>query len=249
MPNPNNFEPTPKVFYRPIDVAIRWCNLMAYETAILSATSFSPPTLSRLFPQWPCLREKNEIIRDAIVNHELPYGILGITVAPGTPTDCNLTTIRHTDLRSWMARYYPEQRPAFLFGPSKENEKIMSIGTYLTIRADKDALESELKNATNTIRILLEEIKNLKLEKENLNMHINLNNPLNEQSNGSLLIIIGALIETILGSTQSGRRHSIFDSQAAIVNSITAHYDGVQGLSKRTLDAKFAAARRSLPKS
>ena len=249
MPSPNNFESTPKVFYRPIDIAIRWCNLMAYETTILSATSFSPPTLAKLFPQWPCLHETIEIIRDAIVNHELPYGVLGITVAPGTPTDCNLTTIRHTDLKSWMTHHYPEQRPAFLFGPSKSDEKTMSIGTYLTLRADKDALDIELKNAKNTIQIMMDDIRNLKSERENLNTLIDLNSPINEQNKGSLLIIIGALIETILGSTQSGRRHSIFDSQAAIVDSITAHYHGVQGLSKRTLDAKFAAARRSLPKS
>jgi hypothetical protein len=148
-----------------------------------------------------------------------------------------------------MTHHYPEQRPAFLFGPSKSDEKTMSIGTYLTLRADKDALEIELKNTKNTIQIMMDDIRNLKSERENLNTLIDLNSPINEQNKGSLLIIIGALIETILGSTQSGRRHSIFDSQAAIVDSITAHYHGVQGLSKRTLDAKFAAARRSLPKS
>lgn len=249
MPSPNNFESTAKVFYRPIDVAIRWCNLMVHETAILNVTSYSPSTLATLFPHWPCLHITIEIILDAIVNHELPYGILGRTVAPGTPTDDNLVTIRHTDLKLWMTHHYPEQRPAFLFGPSKENEQTMSIGTYLTLRADKDALETELKNAKNTIQTMLDDIRNLKLERENLNTLIDLNSPINEQNKGSLLIIIGALIETILGSTQSGRRHSIFDSQAAIVDSITAHYHGVQGLSKRTLDAKFAAARRSLPKS
>lgn len=248
MPSPNNFEPTAKIFYRPIDVAIRWCNLMAYETAILTATSYSPPTLATLFPHWPCLHATIEIILDAIVNHELPYGILGKTVAPGTPTDSNLMTIRHNDLRSWMTHHYPDQRPAFLFGPSKEDEKHMSIGTYLTLRADKDALEVELNNAKNTIKTMLDDIRNLKSERENLNTLIDLNSPLNEQNKGSLLIIIGALIETILGSTPSGRRHSIFDNQAAIVDSITAHYNGIQGLSKRTLDAKFAAARRSLPK-
>ncbi|MNR69396.1 hypothetical protein D3C85_1946040 [compost metagenome] len=50
----------------------------------------------------------------------------------------------------------------------------------------------------------------------------------------------------MLGSSEAGRRHSIFDSQASIVDSITAHYGEVPGLSKRSLDEKFAAGRRSL---
>ncbi|MNG41561.1 hypothetical protein D3C84_1308130 [compost metagenome] len=50
----------------------------------------------------------------------------------------------------------------------------------------------------------------------------------------------------MLGSSESGRRHSIFDSQASIVDSITAHYGEVPGLGKRSLDEKFAAGRRSL---
>jgi hypothetical protein len=245
----NTYDSTTKIFYRPIDAAIRWCNLLAHEAAILKVTSYSPSTLASVFPHWPCLHANTEKILDAIINHELPYGVLGKTVEPGTPIDCKLVTIRHTDLRSWMLHYYPEQRPTFLFGPSKEDNKTMSIGTYLTLRADRDALEAELKNAKNTIESLITELTNLKLEEENLRKLTDINGPINDQNKGTLLKIIGALIETILSSSQSGRRHSIFDSQAAIVDSITAHYNGVPGLSKRTLDANFAAAKRSLPKS
>ncbi|RTY57783.1 hypothetical protein EKA85_32215, partial [Pseudomonas veronii] len=51
-----------------------------------------------------------------------------------------------------------------------------------------------------------------------------------------------------LGHSPSGKPHSVFDSQSSIVNSISAHRKDDPGLSKRTLDAKFAAANRILKK-
>jgi hypothetical protein len=69
---------------------------------------------------------------------------------------------------------------------------------------------------------------------------------LNDQSKARYLNVTGALVDLILDSTEAGRKHSIFESQASIVNSITSHHDGVKGLSKRSLDEKFAAGRRSL---
>jgi hypothetical protein len=243
---PHSCNPLEKVFYRPIDAAIRWCGLMAHETQILDAAWDCSALLSTIFPQWPCLHTNTEKIVDAVRNHELPFGFCGVTAAPGTPIDYRLLTVRHTDLKWWMFHHYPDQRPAFLFGKlPAENEQI-SFGTYLTLAADRDALEVKLKANDAAHRELLEELKSIGLEREHLRALVKTQGKLSERSETGYKHVIGALVETLLGSSPAGKPNSVFDSQAAIVDSITAHYEGIPGLSKRTLDEKFAAARRSL---
>ena len=242
----NSFNPLAKLFYRPIDAAIRWCNLIAFETQILESAWENHDLLAKAFPQWPCLHANTEKILDAIRNHELRYGLLGTSVAPGTPVDLRLLTVRHSDLRRWMSQYYPDQRPSFLFGPTLSDQENISYGTYLTLQADRDALQVQLKTTEAALQALTNELAAAGLERENLRMLAENNKLLSDQSKASFLNVIGALVDTMLSSSEAGRRHSIFDSQAAIDDSITAHYSGVKGLSKRSLDEKFAAGRRSL---
>lgn len=238
-----------KIFYRPIEAAIRWCNLMAFESQILESAKDCPEILPTTFPHWPCLYSNIEKIFDAVRNHELPFGFFGVTVAPGAPIDCRLLTVRHTDLKWWMFHHYPDQRPAFLFGKlPAENEQI-SFGTYLTLRADREALEVQLKASDAALRELLEELKTIGLERESLRALVKAQGKLSERSETGYQHVIGALLETLLGSSPAGKPNSVFDSQAAIVDSITAHYEGIPGLSKRSLDEKFAAARRSLSRT
>jgi hypothetical protein len=249
MYTPQNCNPLQKVFYRPIDVAIRWCGLMAHETQILESARDCPTMLSTTFPQWPCLHANTEKIFDAVRNHELPFGYFGVTVAPGTPIDCRLLTVRHIDLKWWMFHHYPDQRPAFLFGELPAENDQIRFGTYLTLCADRDALEVELKASDAALRELLEELKAIGLERESLRALVKTQGKLNERSETGYQHVIGALLETLLGSSPAGKPNSVFNSQAAIVDSITAHYEGTPGLSKRSLDEKFAAARRSLSRT
>lgn len=70
------FNPNTKTFYRPIDTALRWCNLIRYEAQISQADWSRPENLAVLFPQWPNLHIAFERTLDAIRNGELPYGCL-----------------------------------------------------------------------------------------------------------------------------------------------------------------------------
>ncbi|QHF44332.1 hypothetical protein PspS35_11295 [Pseudomonas sp. S35] len=164
----DDLNPFTKLFYRPIEAAIRWCNLMPYESQILEAEWNHPELLSLTFPQWPCLPANTEKIFDAILNHELPYGIFGSPTTSDNLLDRRLLTVRHIDLKWWMFHYYPDQRPAFLFGGvSADNQKI-SISTYLTLKADRDALEIELDTIKTAYRELMEQLKTVGIEQENL---------------------------------------------------------------------------------
>jgi hypothetical protein len=241
-----SWNPLEKVYYRPIDAAIRWCNLMAYETQILDAAWERPAQLGSIFPQWPCLHANTEKIFDAVRNHELPFGLFGVTVAPGTPIDFRFLTVRHADLKWWMFHQHPDQRPTFLFGDQPTVNQQISFATYLTLQADRDALDVRLKANESAHQTLLEELRKIGLERENLRVLVEAHGELSDRSEIGYQRVIGALLETLLGFSPSGKPNSVFDSQASIVDSITSHYAGLPGLSKRSLDEKFAAARRSI---
>ena len=55
-------------------------------------------------------------------------------------------------------------------------------------------------------------------------------------------------VNTTLDVSPAGKPLSVFRNQAALVDAITARDPTIPGLSKRTLDAKFAAANRVLKK-
>lgn len=249
MYEPNNFNAVEKIFYRPIEAAIRWCGLIVHETQILESAWDNSDRLIDAFPQWPCLHASVGKILDAIRNQEIPYGALGVTVTPGTPVDLRLLTIRHTDLKRWLSHYHPDQRPSFLFSQYSSDQEAIHYRSFLILQADRDALQLQLRAAEAKLQSLIGELKAAGLERENLRLLAENKQQLSDHSKISFLIVIGALVNIMLGSSQSGRKHSIFDSQASIVDSITAHYGGVAGLSKRSLDEKFAAGRRCLAKA
>lgn len=240
--------PNAKIFYRPIDAALRWCNLMAFEREILEAGRHCTTMLKIAFPQWPCLHANTEKILDGIQHGELAYGCFGVPVATGTPIDCNQITVRHTDLRFWMSRYYPDQRPAFLFEGSLKQQNTISIGAYLTLQCDRDALQLQLKNIETAYQQLLNELESIGLEKENIHHLLKTNSKVSDRSETAYLHIIGAMVSLFLDHSPSGKPHSVFRSQAAIVDALIAHHKNLSGISKRTLDEKFAAAKRSLSK-
>lgn len=70
--------------------------------------------------------------------------------------------------------------------------------------------------------------------------------PLDTRSETTYLTIIGALLALVLGKTPAGKPQSVFNSQAAIIDALLAHHANVPGISKTTLEVKFAEARRRL---
>src|SRR5437879_3507091 len=115
MQQPGDIHTQSKVYYRPLEAAIRWCGLVQHERYILDVLQGKKLPEPDDFPEWPALRLNTERIYDAIRNGELPCGIDGITVQNGSSLDHPLLAIRHIDLRTWMIQFYPEQKPVFLF--------------------------------------------------------------------------------------------------------------------------------------
>ncbi|NWB11956.1 hypothetical protein HX862_28875 [Pseudomonas sp. D5002] len=244
-----SFNPNAKTFYRPIEAAVRWCNLIDSESKILEAHSHSPEKLAHVFPQWPCLSANTEKIQDAIRNHELPYGYFGVTVPYEETFDFFQLTVRHADLRLWMSLHYPDQKPSFLFEPAHNAHEKMSIGTYLSLRADREALLYELKTLQRAHEKILSDLETVGLGPNELKSLSTSQVRLSERGELTYQQIIGALLNLFLSQSPAGKPLSVFETQAAIVDAVTARYEDVPGLSKRTLDEKFAAANRALKKS
>lgn len=108
-------------YYRAIQAAIRWCNLTTHEPDILKvaeANEWRAEAIRDAFPQWLCLYPNILKIEAAMENRELEYGRDGRSVQDHVARPRR--TVRHNALRAWMQLYYPEQRPAFLFGDLQE---------------------------------------------------------------------------------------------------------------------------------
>jgi hypothetical protein len=69
---------------------------------------------------------------------------------------------------------------------------------------------------------------------------------LSERSETTYLHIVAALLRLLLGQSPSGQPYSSFRSEDAIMSALIAMHGHRLGISERTLQAKFAAAKRAL---
>src|SRR5690606_41625220 len=66
------YNPHAKTYFRPLEAALRSCNLSAHEEQILAEAAQSPTCQPHpCFLRWPCLRANTEKILDAIHNGEI----------------------------------------------------------------------------------------------------------------------------------------------------------------------------------
>ena len=67
-----------------------------------------------------------------------------------------------------------------------------------------------------------------------------------ERSETTYLNIIGGLLSLMLSEPSAGKPRSTFNNQSTIISALLEHYRNKPGISQRTLEDKFAAAKRSL---
>ena len=146
-----------RVFYRPIEAAIRWSGLLRFETRILDAMNGKGVPDLDDFPRWPMLRLNTERIFDALRNGELPYGKSGVTSNDPSFLDDPDLTVRHVDLKAWMARFYPDQKPTFLFDEiERQLHSAIGIDAVQALLADRVALKARLAEKERSFDVLHE---------------------------------------------------------------------------------------------
>ena len=235
-----------KPYYKPIEAALRWCNLINHEAVILQTVGeeLFPPLGA--FPQWKCLRPNTEKVYEAILNGELPYGRDGRTVSAGDHVKKERLTIRHADLKAWMAKHYPGQKPPFLFDElERTTHTAINVDSFKALQADRDALKVRVENAIEKYRALQQERDRIEGERASLAAMVEKMNVPGPRAETTYLNIIGGLLGLMLGSTPTGK-NSVYLNQGAIISGLLGNYGNAPGMGASTLETKFAEANRSI---
>jgi hypothetical protein len=241
--------PTSKVFYRPIEAAIRWAGLLRYLPLILAAIA-SPRCLpsSLNCPRWNVCRLCSERIYDGILNGELPYGRDGITLNDPKLLNSPDLTVRHVDLKCWMRTHYPEHRPSFLFCRSERMaHPFITMETGQTLLLERLALSAALEQTRRQMQDLQAQHES-PLKSPTVSVDSK-QCSLSDRAETTYLNIIGGMLTLMLGQSPSGVPYSSFDTQDAIISALVAHYGKTMGIAERTLQSKFAQAKRQLQAS
>lgn len=237
--------PLAKIYYRPIEAAIRWSGLARHEQKILGALKTRAIPDASEFPEWPALRLNTERIYDGIKNKELPHGIDGVTVQRRSRISPSHLTVRHVDLKTWMTRYYPEQRPDFLF--SRVEQQLAPHGISMdSVRAlliERDTLTVRMRQAEQLISTLQSENKALLASRGASDADPS---PMSARARTTYLHLVGSMLDLLLGASPSGQPYSMFRTQESVIDALVALYGNKLGISERTLERQFAAARRQL---
>lgn len=107
---------------------------------------------------------------------------------------------------------------------------------------ERDALTAQLKQRDREIHALRAQLKKIGPRPV-----VEASAPtLSERSETTYLHIVGALLRLLLGQSPSGQPYSSFRSEDAIMSTLIATHGHRLGISERTLQAKFAAAKRTL---
>ncbi|PMV22655.1 protein kinase [Pseudomonas sp. FW305-3-2-15-A-LB2] len=146
-----------------------------------------------------------------------------------------------------MKHYYPDQKPSFLFDEmERSTHTAISIGAFHVLQAERDALQIQVNKLNALHQTLHEQFVAAVAERDSLLQRVDEESPLNERSQRGYECVLGAVLQVIFSRSPAGKRYSVFDSQDSLVSTIVAHSGELFGISKRSLDTKFAAARRRL---
>ncbi|MCX2684631.1 hypothetical protein OO306_03595 [Pseudomonas sp. DCB_AW] len=235
-----------KSSYHPIDAAILWSDLADHEDEILRVDLSQPGSLLKHFPQWPILHVYAECIYDAIVSGELPATCLGRPITAEHQIHRQYWSIRRADLLVWFARNYPDNKPAFLFSRTPHHPECVSLSAHLVQQAELAAAERTIDKLRDELAARVEEVATLTACNSELTARLEAQGIPSEASEGTHNMLVGTMLEVTLGKSKDGRVQSIYTSQSALVEEITRRFPGQPGLSKSTLDRRFADARRYL---
>ena len=239
-----------RIYYRPIEAAIRWAGLLRFEPRILETLGPRAMPEPNDFPRWPLLRLFSERIFDALAHDELSYGKAGMAQESQRPAlDDPALIVRHVDLKAWMSHYYPGERPPFLFdGIERELHPSVSVAMLNVLLADREAAKLQLAELAQLHTALKAQHEALAKEHAIRIREGDAREP-GLRSESTYLNIIGGLLTLLLGKSPAGSAYSSFRNMDAVISALLAHHEGRPGISERTLWSKLAQARRHLDAS
>lgn len=252
--DPKSCNASEKLFYTILEAAIRWCNLFAHESKILSKMGNNVIPDVNMFPEWGCLRENALKLLHATNQGQLAYGRDGKTVPKGEHVSHNRLTIQNSALKAWMTEYYPGQKPAFLFDEIERTiHTSINTDVLIALQADRDELKTRIQNDTNKFNTLKEQYNTMEEERDLLQKDVNrLKTALkatgvpDERSETIYLTIIAIFLESIKGEGAFKTKRALFSSEAQLITAFVENYGKLHGISKSNLESKFPQAKKIL---
>lgn len=236
------------VYPVPVAAAL-WCGVPPNE--IEQHLSVATQVHRAIFrhPYIKCLEPRCRALHEAIEKGALP-----VSRENGKPFDGSQEHVaperRHVtrqNLKEWIAREFPSDKPAFLFDEvERTTHAAINADTFRALQADRDALAARLEKAKTEYQKLRQEKDELERVNQSLQAMADKMNSPGERAETTYQNIIGAMLELMLGKSPGGQPYSTFSSQAAIISALLAHHEGKAGIAARTLEEKFAAAKRGL---
>lgn len=233
--------------------AALWCGVPEdqVEEIVRVAVQLSPTGIGRSIWRHPvvrCLEPRSRAIAEAIESGELPHGREdGATVASGEHVAYERRHFFGRDLRKWMKKAFPNEKPAFLFDDiERSTHTAISTDAYRTLKAEHDKMVSRLDTAKTEYTKLREQKKSVEAERDSLKAMVDTLGVPGERAESTYQNIIAALLDCIAGDLPGVEKHPSFPSEAKLIEAIEKHFQGYGGLSKSNLSRKFPEAKRTL---
>jgi len=144
-----------------------------------------------------------------------------------------------------MRRYYPDQRPRFLFGKTERHLGI-TVEAARTLTYERDWFKSLVTERDNEISALRTEIHALLKSLDSNARGKPSAQSLSTRAERVYLHIIGGQLELLLSEEHPGKARRKFRTQEEVIAALTDLYGRRLGITKSTLESKFALANRML---
>ena len=224
--------------------ALQWCGIPKHQ--IQSHLDKSSPTAVRgvsSITYITCFEVRCRAIHNAIGSGALP-----VCRENGVVADDHVAAerrhIRREDLKTWIAKEFPDDKPSFLFDEiERKTHSSINKDAFLALQVDRDASRVKVIELTKQLEESLAESMALKSCMERMTPS---SKEVGEREESTYLNIIGGLLGLMLGKSPAGAMQSVYINQGAIVSALLGHYDHKAGISARTLEGKFSAANKSI---
>jgi hypothetical protein len=151
--------------------AALWCKVPPDQVAhILEQAQEVARNIYR-HPEVTCLEPRCRAIHDAIDNDKLACGRdgRGRSLESQDHVAPDRRTVTRHDLKEWIAREFPGDKPPFLFDDiERAAHSAITSQAYKALEAERDALKARIDKATEAYRALREQKEALESERDSL---------------------------------------------------------------------------------
>lgn len=233
-----------------------WCGVPATDVSKVLAESKPLRETTEhgksilVHPHIRCLRTRCEVLQEAIENDEIRVGRDGgkpLFFSESGHVAYSRRTLSREDFKQWIKEKFPNNLPASLFDEIERNtHQAITKDVYLALKAERDKLKNDNQNLMQQLNNMKNEKEGLVSEKEHLQKLIDsLATPKNTNIQDSNLIIIGAMIESIKAQNKKLNKPTQ-GVQAKLIQYILEAYPKVAGISESTLQKRFSEANSYL---